>query len=328
MRAVPPDAGLEPHQHRMPPAVRVEHLLARQRDLHRPAGHQGRLGRHDLVVEGIALAAEAAAVGRRDHPDAVRRQVERARHLPVQVVRRLRGRPQRQPPVGIQGRDARVLLEREMGVALVEEQVLEDPVGGRERGLHLAEGQVREAVHVGAFPVVVNAGLRPSQGLLGRGDGGERLVRHTDQLSGVGRRPLAGRDHRGDRIAHVADLVSAQGVLVLAHRHDPVGDGKIGAAENGHHAGGPPGLHDVHGADPRMRMRRAKQLPEEHARQRKVVREPGLPGDLGAGVHPAAGLADDLHAPASDRPCGGAPARAGPGASARAAASTASKICR
>ena len=55
----------------------VEHLLAIEADLHRPIEHQRRLGDDDLVVERIALAAEAAAVGRGDHAD-VRRRHRRA----------------------------------------------------------------------------------------------------------------------------------------------------------------------------------------------------------------------------------------------------------
>ena len=44
-RAVLLEAGLDPHQHRVAAAVDVEDLLARQRELHRPAGQLGELAR-------------------------------------------------------------------------------------------------------------------------------------------------------------------------------------------------------------------------------------------------------------------------------------------
>src|SRR3712207_6935297 len=47
-------------------AVAVEDLLARQGDLDGPARHHRELGDGQFVVERVALAAEAAAVGRRD----------------------------------------------------------------------------------------------------------------------------------------------------------------------------------------------------------------------------------------------------------------------
>src|SRR5437899_3059138 len=68
-RAVLPEAGLDPHQHRVAPAVDVEDLLAGQGDLHRAPAELRELARRDLVRERVELAAEAAAHRRRDHPD-------------------------------------------------------------------------------------------------------------------------------------------------------------------------------------------------------------------------------------------------------------------
>ena len=115
-------AGLEPHQHRMAAAMAVEDLLAREADLHRAIEHQRGLGDDHLVVERIALAAEAAAVGRRDDADVRRRHRQRLRERAVHVVRRLRARPEHQLAVGILRRDRGVLLDRQVGVALIEER--------------------------------------------------------------------------------------------------------------------------------------------------------------------------------------------------------------
>ncbi len=69
-------AGAELHQHRVPPAVHVEHLLAIEAHLHRTAEDHRGLGHRHLVVADVALAAKAAAVRRRDHPDVRSRDLE------------------------------------------------------------------------------------------------------------------------------------------------------------------------------------------------------------------------------------------------------------
>ena len=95
---------LKSHQHRMASAMAVEHLLAGEADLHRAIEHQRRLGDRDLVIEGIALAAEAAAVRRRDHADVRGRHRERFGERAMDVVRRLRARPQHELAVRIASR--------------------------------------------------------------------------------------------------------------------------------------------------------------------------------------------------------------------------------
>ena len=70
------EAGLHLHQDGMPAAMRVEHFLASQCDLHRPPGHHRQLGGDQLVREDVALAAEAAAVRRGDHADPAHWQLE------------------------------------------------------------------------------------------------------------------------------------------------------------------------------------------------------------------------------------------------------------
>ena len=87
----------------------------------------------------IALAAEAAAVVAGDDADVRGRHLQHARQLAMQVVRILRARPERQLAVALDRGERGVLLHRQVGVALVEEQVLEYVVGLRQRLLDVAE---------------------------------------------------------------------------------------------------------------------------------------------------------------------------------------------
>ena len=144
-RAVALHAGLEVHQHRMAAAMAVEDLLAREADLHRPIEQQRRLRDDDFVIERIALAAEAAAVGRRDHADVRRRHRQRLRERAMHVVRRLRARPEHELAVGILRRDRGVLFDRQVRVALIEERVFEDAVGVGEGLFDVAELQRHES---------------------------------------------------------------------------------------------------------------------------------------------------------------------------------------
>src|SRR4051812_6366557 len=108
-RAVTPDPGAESHEHRMASAMTVEDFFTRQTDLDRSIEERRSPGDDDLVVERIALAAEAAAVRGRDDADVSRRQVERFRQRAMDVVRRLCARPQYQLAVRIEGRHGGML---------------------------------------------------------------------------------------------------------------------------------------------------------------------------------------------------------------------------
>ena len=119
--AVGGHTGAEAHEHGMPAAMAVEHLLARQADLHRSIEQQRRPGDDDLVVEGIALAAEAAAVRRRDDANVGGRQLERPGQRAVQVVG-VWCSTRHQLAVGI-GVATAALLDG--GVALEEEHVVD-----------------------------------------------------------------------------------------------------------------------------------------------------------------------------------------------------------
>ena len=74
-RAIFLHSGLDVHQDRMTAAMTVEDLFARQRDLDRTAGNHRELANNDLVIEGIALAAKAAAIRSGDHSNVAGRQL-------------------------------------------------------------------------------------------------------------------------------------------------------------------------------------------------------------------------------------------------------------
>ena len=232
----------------------------------------------------------------------------------MQVVRRLGARDDDQLAVAVLVGDRRVLLEREMRVALVEEDVLEDVVRGGERLVDVAELHRDPLVDVAFVAVVVDARLEGRQRLGGIGDRLQRLVDDVEQVERLGGRQLVARDDQRDGIADEAHLVHAERVLVLAHRQDAVRDRQIGAGQDQQHAGMRRRAGGIDRDDARVRERRAQQLREHHARQDEIVRVLGLTGGLGAAVDPPPRKADDARARHGRRPRGstgtGAPRRA------------------
>ena len=332
IRAVLGDAGAEFHQHRMPAPVHVEHLLARQADLDRPPERQRGLQHDRLVVADVGLAAEAPAVRARDDAQVRLGHPQHARHLPVHVMRDLCRRPERELALAVDCRDGRVLLDRQVRVALEEEQVLEHVVRRGERRLHVAELVGLVAVDVAVLVVLVDAHLGMRERLFRRGDRQQRLVPDVDEAERLVRGLLVPRDHRGQRIADVPHALRRKRVFVGRHRHDAERDREIAAGENEMHAGVLRGAGGVDRKDARVRVRRAQELRVQHARQHDVVGEARLPGHLGAAVDAAARLADHVEARLrAHRP----PPPAGPVASGaapssrilRAASSIDSQIC-
>ena len=251
-------AGLHPHQRGVAPTVAVEHFFARQRDLDRTTRDHRELRDDDLMAERIALAAEAAAVRRGDDADARGRELEHFGQRPVHVMRRLGAAPQRELAVGGPLRHGRVLLHRQVGVALVEEQVLAHQVSPREARLHVAELEVNELVEVAAVAVVVDAGLGVGDGVLGVGDGAQRLVLDGHEVERRSRDVFVHGRHGRDRIADEPDLVRRERVLVLAHREDAEGDREVFPGQHGFHPGEPRGLRRVDADDLGVRMRAAQ----------------------------------------------------------------------
>ena len=292
-RAVLLHAGPHPHQGRVTAPVAVEDLLARQADLDGPARDAREVRDDDLVVEDVRLAAEAAAVRRRDHADAGRRHREHLRERPVHVVRRLRRGPERELPVGTEVGDRSVLLEGEMGVAFVEVDVVVDAVRPGETLVEVAELHRDELVDVSGVAVVVNGHGRRGEPLVDRADRRERLVLDPDEIERVERRVLADGGDRRDRIADVAHAVLAERVLVLRDGQDAEGDGQVLSRRHHDDAGRGERRRDVDREDPRVRDLRAQELAVQHPRQHQVVGELRLPGDLRRAIDLRERTADD-----------------------------------
>ena len=293
-RPVPFHAGFHPHERRMAPAVTVKDLLAGEGDLHRPPREDRELRHHDLVTERVALAAEAAAVGRGDDADLGGGELEHLGEGAVHIVRRLGRAPERELAVG-QGRPVghrRVLLHRQMRAALEEEQVLAHQIRRGEPLVHVAELEVDEFVDVAAVAVVVDAGLGVRHRILSVRDRAQRLVGHVDQVERGGRDFLT---HRGDachRVAHEAHLVARQGMLILAHGQNPEGDRQVSTRQHSLHTRQGLGSRGINTRDAGVGMGTAEQLGVQHAGEEEVVGESRHAGDFGGRVHFADRRAD------------------------------------
>src|SRR5207249_1851776 len=149
-----------PHERGVAPAVAVEHLFARKRGFYGSPRDHSQLRDYDLMTEGIALPAEAAPVRARDHADARRRELQHFGERPVHVVRRLGSAPQRELPISGPVGYRRVLLHRQVGASLEEEQVLAYDVGLRQRRLDVAEFEIDQLVDVPGVGIVVDRRLR------------------------------------------------------------------------------------------------------------------------------------------------------------------------
>ena len=160
----------------------VEHFFAVQTDLHRPVEQQRRLGDDDLVVEGIALATEAAAVRRGNDADVRRRHRQGLGEGAVQVVRGLRARIHDQLAVRIPQCHRGVLFDRQVRVAFEEEHVVEHMVGAVDRLIDVAELERHGLMHVAVIAVFVNAGLVVGQAIRRRREGAQRFVVDVDQI--------------------------------------------------------------------------------------------------------------------------------------------------
>ena len=275
------EAGLDPHENGMPAAVRIEDLFAGQRDLHRPSRQFRELAGHDLVREGIGLAAEAAADRCRDHADVGGRRVEDLGEHPVHVVRRLGRGPERELAVRRPVGDGRVLLHRQMVVALEKEHVLANQIGAVEGGVDVAELERDVLVHVRTVTILVDPDLGVRQRLEDRHQRRERLVVDVDQpgclLGGL----FVDGGDRGDRVADHADLLGAEGFLVLGHGQDPeLHARQVRRRDDREDARQRASPRRVDRANARVGVGAAKQLGVGHARQEQIVGILRLPDDL------------------------------------------------
>ena len=276
----------------MAPAVAVEHLLAGEGDLDRAAGDHGELRDDDLMAEGIALPPERATVRAGDHADARRRELQHLGERPMHIVRCLGGAPQRELSIGRRGPvgHRRVLLHRQVGVPLEEEQVLAYEVGLRQASVDVAEFEMDELVDVPGIRIVVDRRLGMLDGVERVGEGPQHLVLDGDQVERLGGRFFAGGRDRRHGVAHEAHLVERQGVLILAHGEDAERNREVLPRKDRLYARYACGPGRVDREDTSVGVGAAEQLGEEHAGQEQVVGEPRDPRDFRGRIHLAVGL--------------------------------------
>src|SRR4051812_29262268 len=103
------------HQDRMTAAVAIEHFFASKRNLHRASRLHRKSRDRDLMTKRIAFSAKTAAVRTRNDLDAIRRHFQHAGDGTVNVMWRLRCRPERQLAIRLKNCDGSVLLHWQMG---------------------------------------------------------------------------------------------------------------------------------------------------------------------------------------------------------------------
>jgi hypothetical protein len=238
------------------------------------------LGHHHLVGERVGLAAEAAAVGSGDHADAAGRPLQHLGQGTVHVVRALRAAVKREMLVEVDHRDRRVVLHREVGVALVEEDVFANRVGGLEPLFDVAELHRRRLVDVAVVGVVVDLRLGVGEGVGGVGDGVEHLDVDLDQVARLECDLLGVGGDGGDGIADVAHARLRERVLVLRDGQDAEGVGRVLAGDHGPHAGQRLGLRRVDRRDVAVGDVAPKDLAPQHAGEGEVAGVLGAAGAL------------------------------------------------
>ena len=268
-------------------AVGVEDLLAGVEDLDRPAGHHRQSGHAELEVEGLGLAAERAADGRLHDAHAGGVEFQDARQFAVQVVGDLRGRPHRESAVRLRKPDGAVRLDGRVGGSLEEVVALDYKIRPLESVIHIAECEFDRLCDVAVpalFARLVDERAIGGDRLVRIEVGGQLLVLDVDQREGRVGGVLVDRRDRGHPVAHVADLVDAQRILVRRPGDDAVGGGHVPARHHSVHAFERLGPGGIDGDDAGVGVRAAQDLAVQHSGEADVVGVAGATGTLGASV--------------------------------------------
>ena len=278
-------ASLDPHLHRMPAAMGVEHLLAVQGELHRPSGAHGEQAGRELVAERIALPAERAAVRCGNDPDPRAGEAKDLLELAVEVMRDLRAGPEGERAARVVRGDGGMRLQRDMRVPLEERPVVPDEVGRTEGRVQIAEREVNLFEDVRALAVGMDPHIVPRERLLDREDRLEPLVGHIDERQRLEGDVLVERGHRGDRFADIPHLLHGEGRLVLGRRHDPHLFRHVRAGDDRDDAGMRERPAHVDLPDARMGFGRAQEAAVERARKDDVVGVIRGTGEVRPAVH-------------------------------------------
>ena len=149
----------------------------------------------------------------------------------MHVVRHLGRGPQCELAFAVERGDRRVLLDRQMGVAFVEEQVLEDVIRSCERFVDIAKFESLQAMDIAALAIRMDPWLGLSERFFRIANGVKNPVSNLDEIQRLGRRLLVLRDDRSDRVADVAHVLGCQRILVLGHGKNAEGHREILAGQ-------------------------------------------------------------------------------------------------
>ena len=287
-----PPVALHPDFHRHRRARRrsrgLEALLAAHHHLHRATGLARQHGGDRLDIDH-GLAAEGAADLRRIDPQVAQTHAQQLRGIGAHHEVALARAPQLALAVGVEARDAGLRLD----IGLVHrrglERHLDDLVGLREARVDVADlvldalGDVRRLarrrVDAARDHVLEQERRVRRHRLVDVDHVRQHLVVDLDQRERLVRDRSAGGGHGGDRMALVEHLLARHDVArhvpeVLRHPLGPdIGEGLLREVGRGHHrlhAGERLRLLDVDRADAGMRVRRAQDAADQHARPHHV----------------------------------------------------------
>src|SRR5262245_60215181 len=139
----------------MATAMTIEDLFPSECDFYRTSGLHRQFGYRNFVTERIALPAEPAAIRACDDLNSAGIHFKNTRESAMHIMRCLGCRPQNQLAVRLIGSDGGVLFHGQMGVALVEERVVQDEIGLFQSGSGVAEFERDGFMNVSLFRVAL-----------------------------------------------------------------------------------------------------------------------------------------------------------------------------
>ena len=151
-------------------------------------------------------------------------QLQDLAYLAVNVMRCLRRSPQGHfaangiAGVGFPACDTGVRFKRRVVVAFVVEPVFTDVVCRGKTRLHIAKFVRDGFMDIAGTRFIVDFHLWMCQSLVDTHESRQYLVFHFDELHGLVKNIGIQRGNGGNRVAHVADFVDSQGILILAGR--------------------------------------------------------------------------------------------------------------
>ncbi len=281
----------QPDRARLPGRARDEFLEALELDLHRPPHPPGQQRGDDVDRVEVEAPPEVAADGRLQHAHAVAGRSQRLGQVSLIEERHLGRRPHRQPVLEIPVGDRHHRAQAGRGDEVQPVLTLDHGGGGGERGLDVAVAELVAQVGVIRRPPLVHQRRARPHRRHRIEHGGQLCVLDLDEVERCLRDGRALGRHRGDLVAHTADLVRLQRDLVLGEAERVLLD--LDAGEHGQHAGQRRRPCRVDPHDPRVGVPGSQDLAVDQPRQRQVVQVARAAGDLVGPVALGHVLADD-----------------------------------